>query len=213
MEAESSPKACPQQALALHKKLTPEYESKGVNRTEHLLPTLQVGCEYGHISDKIGTGWAFVIGRHFFDALDCKLSQYIVPKTKQKMKRWTQGSNFNFPTGYVLHSAPGFPKCCIQIIEALPAQAGSYQSEKHKTEPIHLPKSNPETGLKVTIQHKPRAKIFFWQSTIQTKRDPGKVVFDLFLPGINSAWQRHKTITTTQDAFVRLLITGEGLEV
>lgn len=212
MEAESSPEASPQQALALHKKLTPEYESKALYRTEHLLPTLQVGCEYGQISDQAGTGWAFIIGRHFFDALDCKLSQYIVPKTKQKMKRWTQGSNFDFPSGYVLHSAPGFPKCCLQIIEALPALAGSYQSEKHKTEPTHLPKSNPETGLKVAVLHRPRATKYRWQSTIQTKRDPGKVVFDLFLPGISTTWQRHKTITTTQDAFVRLLITGEGLE-
>ena len=212
MEAESSPEDHTQQALALHQRLTPEYESKALYRTEHLLPTLQVGCEYGQISDKAGMGWAFAIGRHFFNALDCKLTQYIIPKTKQKRKRWTQGSSFDFPAGYVLHSAPGFPKCCLQITEALPAQAGYYQAQKHKTEPSNLPKSNPETGLKVAVLRRPRATKFHWQSTIQTKRDPGKVVFDLFLPGINTTWQRHKTITTTQDAFVRLLITGEGLE-
>lgn len=212
MEAESSPETSQQQALALHQRLTPEYESKALYRTEHLLPTLQVGCEYGHISDQTGIGWAFAIGRHFFNALDCKLTQYLIPKTKQKRERWTQGSSFDFPAGYVLHSAPRFPQCCLQITEALPAQAGSYQAEKHKAEPTHLPKSNPETGLKVALLHRPRATVYHWQSTIQTKRDPGKVVFDLFLPGINTTWQRHKTITTTQDAFVRLLITGEGLE-
>ena len=201
-----------QQALALHKKLTPEYEAKKAVRTEHLLPTLQAGCEYGQPLENIGQGWAFTVGRHFFDALDCKLSQYIHPETKKKLKRWSQGSAFDFSDGHVLHSAPGFPLCCLQIKEALPAQAGGFQLEKHEHEPTHLPESNPETGLRVKVQHKPKAKRFFWHSTIQTRRDPGKVIFDVYLPGTEAPWRHHKTVTITQDAFVRLLITGEGLE-
>lgn len=195
--------------MKLLDELTPEYASKAAYRTERLLPTTQEGVGYADSLINLGEGWAFIIGPYFLDALDTKLTERINTVTNKKEQVWTQGSNFEFPVGYTLHSAPGYPQCALQVQVSVAAEASTYKYTKYKTEPLDLPTGDEDGGLRVSKKFRPRASEWKWESVVQTRRKSGYIAVNIYEPATDRPWQLHQAISTTQDDLVRMLITGE----
>ncbi|MEY3391248.1 MAG: hypothetical protein RLZZ322_96 [Verrucomicrobiota bacterium] len=64
--------------------------------------------------DSYSSGWAYVVSPSFNEALDIKLTDRVSDGGKGKV--WTQGGNFNFKPGDIVHAADG--KLALQVTES-----------------------------------------------------------------------------------------------
>lgn len=70
--------------------------------------------------DEFCRGWAFCVGPHFAEALDCQLQSR--KRNKKSYSVWTQGSAFSFKQGYTIHRADG--GMIVQVLKAKEAIPG-----------------------------------------------------------------------------------------
>lgn len=193
-------------ALLFLNELTQEYLTKPRGRTEKLLPT-ETPTVYTDRPQNIGDGWAYSIGGHTLASLDTALTTIKNKETEKDELVWTQGSAFNFAVGYTFHSAEGFPKTCIQVKRTIAAVPATFRTDKYEQHP-QLPQSDEEAGLLVKLEFKERATKFPWVATTQTRRDPGFIELAVYIPDVEKPWKFYKTVETTQDGLVRILISG-----
>ncbi len=162
-----------EQALAILSRLTQPQkgEQKRQGRLEHCLRDPE--------SDN-SSGWFTHVPSRFNDALDIRQTERMENGVKKTV--WTQGGNFSFKPGDMIHDTEKgylvwgealrhilFSLCVTSALDVSPAQNAA-------------------------------------------PRTPGFVAFDVYAPNSDRTEAiLLKNIRLTQDAFVRLLITGEGL--
>lgn len=125
-------------------------------------------------------GWAFNVGPHFANALDIRLTQRMV--NKRPIQCWTQGCGFAFQTGNAIHTYP----------KELDDAAWSEQL-RHNPFSVQVLDASPAIPIDES-----------------GARNPGKVRFQILTRNSDSKLLMPDTIhETTQDDFVRYLVTGE----
>lgn len=124
--------------------------------------------------------WSFNVGPQFANALDIQLTQRVIEK--KSVKCWTQGSSFDFKKGYFIHTYPN-------------SLAEKKWGEQLANNPISIMIEDASPVI---------------PADEYGARNGGKVIFRIL--------KRHDDGTslvpaaiheTTQDGFVRFLITGE----
>lgn len=172
-----------EQALALLARLTTSALPVRGQRETSLL-TLPLGVQpsnSGHpdVWDGWCEGWAFAVQPAFAAAMD------ILPTLRTEQGRtsllWTQGSAFNFKEGHTLYDTP---------------------------EAYSLPWAEALRHIRYSIQIIGAAPAS--SATALQARDPGRVAYRLYSPNVDRTnLVPMATHNTTQDDFMRFLITGE----
>lgn len=165
-----------EQALAILCRLTqPQLDEEGKEKRQIRLESCLREPEA-----KNSPGWFMCVPSYFNDPLDIRQTERIENGVKRTV--WTQGGNFSFKPGYMIHDTEKgylvwrealqhlrFSLCVTRAMDVSPAQNGA-------------------------------------------PRIAGYVMFDVFVRNSDRTQAVFlKNISLTQDAFVRLLITGEGL--
>lgn len=203
-----------QRALDLLEKLISAKPEKRVLRSLELLGSPIVSPPHNQRPEEWGgwcDGWALCIQPTLATALDILLTPKVwkesvldeheqqIPKLladglpklekgwpvyrtiQRQTLRWTQGSTFDFKQGYTIHDVPE-------------ARSMSWGQALHYLKyTVQIAKASPAVP-----------------ATKDTPRDPGAVIFRVYSP--NQERTKVELVderTTTQDGFVRFLITGE----
>lgn len=128
-------------------------------------------------------------------------------------KEWTQGSIFDLVEGYVFHGTDEANPVCLQIREASPATPAAATNNKYESKPEEAEKliQNVEKAGGVgKLTCKSSVSKYPYELYLGYPRDPGRVIFAVYKPGTEKAWEQERIIETTQDGFIRVLINGLG---
>ncbi len=137
---------------------------------------------------------------------------------------WTQGSRFCFSEGSMMYDTP---KCrqvwrealkCIseqvQVTSGTPAVPAAYKRYRYTDADVKKAEAKGEEltsqGWKVELIHNPNAHKWNWFLDKYYPRNPGFVRFKVQKPNSSKTGLGQPVFyTTTQDDFVRMLITGD----
>ena len=128
-------------------------------------------------------------------------------------KEWTQGSSFNLVEGYVFHGTDEANPVCLQIREASSASPATATNNKYESKPEEAEKlirDVEKAGGIGKLTCKSSASKYPYELYLGYPRDPGRVVFAVYKPGTEKAWEQDRIVETTQDGFIRVLINGLG---
>lgn len=128
-------------------------------------------------------------------------------------KEWTQGSSFNLAEGYVFHGTDEANPVCLQIREASSATPATATNNKYESKPEEAEKlirDVEKAGGVGKLTCKSSASKYPYELYLGYPRDPGRVVFAVYKPGTEKAWEQDRIVETTQDGFIRVLINGLG---
>ncbi|MBC18192.1 MAG: hypothetical protein CL942_14215 [Desulfovibrio sp.] len=201
------------------KTITPKTVNATKERKRNLFPGFH-GWKDGALQGR-AEGWAFFIDHRFKRCLDISLTSRVVLTNDTPLKRWTQGSNFNFDTGVTIYDTQqGYSrwdkasqaiKQYIQIIESIPALAAHVVIETWNTYPENLDERTDYwsgKGIKTSTEDKLHRKKPEFCLKAYIPRDKGMVRFNLCTPDRKQEKETQQ-FSTTQDAFIEFLINGD----
>jgi len=199
-------------AAQLLKEITPSTIEKRKPRSSELLASDEIEPPYSRSPANWCKGWFLPLERNFAESLDIRLTQkswkeFILDKHGQKIPDtdengkyklndkgkiiyqsisrytlvWTQGSSFDFRVGYIIHN---------------------------NLEAMTIPWGEALNTLKYSIQISQASPAI--PASPESPRNPGSLTFELYSPNASrNGVEKIAEYKTTQDDFVRFLITGE----
>ena len=183
-----------QKALALLERLTTRTGAEGDRLTEVLRDPE---------ADNAPNNWFMYVPTSFNGALDIQQTQRVLnPKTKP-VPVWTQGREFKFKNGDMIYDTPAAYDIWKEALKQFRFCIQVRQSTDATTWKAIPAPAAPASEL--NLIGKPNAKTDF-------TRYPGSISFDVYVPNHEKTQLTLlANVVLTQDAFVRLLITGEGM--
>ena len=162
----------------------------------------------GYAKDWGGQAWYFCVPKFFYDALDIKYTTRI--ENKKEVKKWTQGSWFNFSEGDKLYNhayaycnnfigglSSIHSKICVSIESAKPSIPRIKKYKLVKGRNLRRRFLAPPFLKKNVI------------SDVRKDRYPGQVNFKIMVKNpMTNYWETKGDRELSQDEFIKLLIKG-----